>query len=173
MGTNWNTGVSIWTSGNTSSLWWWLAQVTQVGCKVCILGVIQKLLGCGPGQPTLGGSAWAVGLDQTASRGPLQPQPFWDSAKYAAAWPMMKNPSLCKAALVNCWKSYLAIRRLYSWCYCLRIQTNKILGQHVKHEIKRATKMIRWLKYLSYEKRLRELGLFSLEKAERGPYKCL
>jgi len=32
-------------------------------------------------------------------------------------------------------------------------------------------KLVRKMK--SSEERLRELGLFSLEKAERGPYKCL
>lgn len=48
-------------------------------------------LGCGPGQPALGGPAWAVGLDKMTSRRPYQAQLVYDAVKAAkvTSWAVM------------------------------------------------------------------------------------
>jgi len=58
---------------------WALAQVAQRGYGVSSFRDIQKLSGHGPGQPDVGGPAWAGKLDQMTSRGSFQYQLFCDS----------------------------------------------------------------------------------------------
>ena len=45
--------------------------------------------GHGPGHPALDGTSWARGLDQIASRGTFQPQPYCDSIinSHNSTWP--------------------------------------------------------------------------------------
>ena len=78
VGTHWNAGGSVWTSGNTFLLCERLT--TGMGCPERLRSLhpwrYSKATGHGPGQPALGGPAWAWGLDKMASRGPFQPQPF-------------------------------------------------------------------------------------------------
>lgn len=46
------------------------AQVTQRDCEVSLFGDVQKPHGYGPGQSTVDGPSWVVGLDQMTSRVP-------------------------------------------------------------------------------------------------------
>ena len=50
---------------------------------------------------------------------------------------------------------------------CLQYRKDVELSEQVQS---RATKMIRGLEHLSYEERLRELGLFGLQKSLRRPH---
>ena len=56
-----------------------LKQCAQGGGGVSILGDAQEQSEHGPGQPGQGGPAWAGGLGQVTSGGPVQPQRFCDS----------------------------------------------------------------------------------------------
>lgn len=76
MGMNWNTESSLWTSGNHSS---------QCGCIRAVTGYPERLWSpppCKYSKTTWTAPcdlAWVAGQDWLTSRGPLQPQPFYDS----------------------------------------------------------------------------------------------
>ena len=81
MGTNWNTGSSIWTWEKTSSLWGW--QSTGTGCLERLWSLLlwryskpswTRCCATCSSDPALAG-----GLDQMISRCPFQPLPFCDS----------------------------------------------------------------------------------------------
>ncbi|GAB0203332.1 mitochondrial enolase superfamily member 1 [Grus japonensis] len=54
--------------------------------------------------------------------------------------------------------------------YCVQSKKDRELLERVQW---RTMRMMRGLEHLSYEERPRDLGLFSLEKTERGSHQCL
>lgn len=90
----WNTGASLWTSETLfyCDCDWALAQLAQRSSNVSLPGDIQKLSGHGPGQLTLGGSAWAGELDKMTSRGPIPPQLICDSVTGEQTQPTLVEP---------------------------------------------------------------------------------
>jgi len=75
MGTNWNTGGSIWTSGNTVKVTEHRHRLPREAVESPRLDIFRNSRR-GPGQAALGDPAQARGLDQLISRGPWQPQPL-------------------------------------------------------------------------------------------------
>lgn len=58
-----------------------LAEVVLRGCRLSLLGDLQKTPGHGPGQFALGDPSWAGWLDLMTSRGPFPSQPLYNSVK--------------------------------------------------------------------------------------------
>jgi len=118
-----------------------------------------------PGKTGAGGCSSLPCLPSSPGLGQQQP----DRAEVGTPRFCLRRLGVSRGGSLRLWVMHWTSPRFLECCvqfWAPHFKKDEELLERVQH---RATRMMRRLEHLSYEERLRELGLFSLEKAERGP----